>query len=451
MIKQNDPFLALGFEEISKPESSSQIEFQPIEQSPKESFLQSGIRHTARTASRAGEVIAGLPGDIHAGLGHVAGYVRKKLSPITGESPEEVENIVQQRIEEFPLPTSEKLRKKSIELTKGYTEPKSEAESFTDELAQDFTSLISSGAGKTWVKGIKRAASLTGIGQAAKQTAKIVGGKESDQELAKSAAIFVSSLIDPKRVSNYWKDQYKKAENLIPQGALTEAKSLENNLLHMKKNLSKGTLAPSEKFVVDEIDKILPKISNGKIAPDEVQATIRSINEKIQGLYKEMEKGQSVRAKTLINDVNNQLSKTLENYGKVNPEYYQAYKNAQDAFLANVQSRKLSNLMSKHSGWTKAIIASPVAGQLFALNVPGAVSTAAGIGLGYSGLKSVEALTRMVLSSNKPGLRNLYLQTLNSALKENSPQFIRNLGKLDKEMRQDKDILNLLEEFQPSE
>src|SRR6266403_196647 len=105
----------------------------PSEQ--EESWGSTALRGAARTASRVGEQIAGLPGDI---FSLINDYIAAPLSErITGQPSVEYEKTHLGKI----LPPTEKHRKATTKAFGKYIEPQNDVEKFIDNIFTDATSL----------------------------------------------------------------------------------------------------------------------------------------------------------------------------------------------------------------------------------------------------------------------------------------------------------------------
>ncbi len=212
------------------------------------------------------------------------------------------------------------------------------------------------------------------------------------------------------------------------------ASGLEMSLGNLKNKLSKGTLAPSEKFVVDEADAILSKIKNGKITPEEAWATKRSLNEKLSKvLFDIPKKSDQVRARKLSQNILSDLDSVLRETAKQDPKFYKDLKKADKAFGTIAKSNLISNYIEKNMKYN------PVThGLIQAMHGSLGSTTSAAI-IPYEVGK---ILYRISKSSE---LAKHYGKVLSSAAKEDAIIMNRELKKLDqglkKEEKKDKFIL----------
>lgn len=394
-----------------------------------ESFLSQAGRGLARTTSRIGEQIAGAPGDIFSLINE---YIAKPTAElITGEPGLEYEETHLGKI----LPTTETHRKI---LEKGLGEvikPQNQVESFIDNIFQDATALAIPG-----LRGSKlanKAAKSLAISTAANTLGDVIKDWTNDEKkagMAKLGSLFLLSLYDKPSAAAAIGELYKPLADKVGKLQPVNATGLEMNLNNLKNKLTKGTLAPSEKFVVDEIDSILPKIKQGKITPEEAWATKRSINEKLSKvLFDIPKKADQARARKLTQNILEDLDDVLKETAKQNPKFYKDLKRADKAFGTIAKSNLVSNFIEKNLKYN------PVThGLIQALN--GAIgSSAAAAILPYEAGKIIYRI------SKSPELAKHYGKILSSASKEDAIIMNRELKKLDqglkKEEKKDKFIL----------
>lgn len=421
------------------PEVNSQGRFRIVDEAPKTSDVFDQIapeetsmgtigRHLARTGTRAVETLGGLPGDIASIPERLIPYLAEK---ITQKSQPELRESFKAARKSVPivgqLPTSSELRDLSRQISSGYTEPKTKIESLADDIASDTVSLMIPVKGKVpFMRSLITSTAANLAGEGVKQ----LGGSEKATAGTKLGALFLSSFIGRNGIrgaDKYVDNLYKQAEKAIPEGAKTSAGSMVENLGNLKTKLSKGTLAPSEKAVVDEIDTILEKVKGGKIEAQELQASKRSLSEKMgKFLYETPEKAAKARARKLFGKVKQEINSPLQEYGKTNPEFYKPYLEAEQGFATLAQSRRTSEFIKKY-----AKIASPysIAGAVTSLfaNPMAFAKGAVGAGIGTGILKSSEMAYQIAKS---PALRRHYMNILNAAIQEDAVTMNRNLKEL---------------------
>lgn len=398
-------------------------------QQPEESYLTQAGRGIARTAARIGEQVAGAPGDIFSLINE---YIAKPTTEfVTGKPGASYEETPLGKI----LPTTETHRKF---LTKGLgkvIEPQNNVEKFIDNVFQDATSLAIPG-----LKGAKigsKAAKSLAIATGANTLGDVVKDWTSDEKkagMAKLGSLFMLSLFDKPRAAQAIGELYKPLTEKVSKLHPVNASGLEMSLNNLKNKVSKGTLAPSEKFVVDEVDAILSKIKNGKITPEEAWATKRSLNEKLSKvLFDIPKKSDQARARKLSQSILGDLDNVLKETAKQDPQFYKDLKKADKAFGTIAKSNLVSNYIEKNLKYTPltAGLAHAFQGSLG--------STAAAAALPYAVGKILYRI------SHSLELAKHYSRTLSAAAKEDAIIMNRELKKLDqglqKQEKKDRFIL----------
>lgn len=146
------------------------------------SFAEGDDRQILRSLSRAGETIAGLPGDLNTLGKSVADFLLNKLGLPTPQQEPKVN-----------LPTSSDLTSFMNKATGGYLEPQTEAERFADEVVSDAATLaIPFGGGK--IKALQSVATSIGANLAKKGVEKLGGGAKT-QEAAKLGGFIAGGLV----------------------------------------------------------------------------------------------------------------------------------------------------------------------------------------------------------------------------------------------------------------
>ncbi len=394
---------------------------------PKEKGLELP-RHAARTGSRVVETLAGLPGDIvdllKTGLGYGAEKIAGKPLPAFREALEKGPSSVQG--DEFlpeNIPSSREIREPIGKLTKGFTEPQTEKEELSDEIFSDIASLAIPVKGKI---PFARSIGTALAANLAKQGAKELGGREGTQALTKMGTMFLAGLLGRGNVKDFAKNLYEKRDSFLPPGAEIESSRLVKALEQTKKNLEKGVSTPNKTAVIKPIDEILQKSRNGMIKIEDLTAAQRDLNELIKDPA--LLRG----AKKIFEPVKNDIKKTIEAYGKSNPEFLKYHNDANEAFGTIAQSQKVSKKINQ---WIKPkdFLYGTPAVALFEHYHPGAVlPKLAMTAAGYGGLKTGELLYRI---GKSPVLQRHYLGVIKETLKDNAPGTIRHLEQINVELK----------------
>jgi hypothetical protein len=384
------------------------------------------LRHTARTGSRIAEQVVGFPGDVFNLLDEfVAGPIASKIS---GQKQVPYGETALGKV----LPTTEQHRKNISSKTGNYLEPQNKVESFIDTLVSDAISLALPGskvanAGKKLAKHAGMSSLQSLAGNALGSTISNFSGDEHKGDYAKLGTFFIYSLINKKSAQKHVSDLYKPIEEKASKLKPVSSGQLENTLDNLKNKVSKGTLAPSEKFIVDEVDSILSKIKNGTITPEELWSTKRSINEKlINTLYSTPEKAAQGRARHLAKGIQKALDNTLSQTKRQDPKFYQDLKSANQAFGAIAQSNILSKFVEKNLKYT------PITHGIVDLLRGPVGGTVAGAAIPYA---TGKVLYR--ISKSPKVLGKHYARTLKAASAENAVVFNKELKKFDEALQKE--------------
>lgn len=396
---------------------------------PSEGLGKTLLRGAGRTVSRVGEQIAGFPGDI---FSLINDYIaRPAVEFATGQPGVSYEETYLGKA----LPPTSEHRKRTTAVFGKYIEPQNKVENFIDNIAQDATAIafpIGKVAkfGKTVVSSIAKSIGANLGGEFVKD----LTSDEKKGAYGKLGSLFLLSLVDKPRAAKVVGEMYKPLQDQVVNLAPVDARVLENNLLNLKGRMQKGTIAPSEKFIIDEVDAILPKIQNGKISPEELWAVKRSLNEKLSKiLYDIPEKATQQRARKLASGIQYDLAETLKETAKQDPVFYKNLKSVDKAFGTIAQSNLISKFIKNHMKYnpvTHGLI------QMFQGSLGSAAATA---------VVPYELGKILYRVSKSPILAKHYGKVLSAAAAEDSAVMNRELRKLDeglkKEEKKDRFIL----------
>lgn len=452
------PFKA-GQAPASVFEAAKNVPEEDVTPEEKPSFLSEAGRHTGRVLARAGESALGFFGDLRDFSQFAGEWLGEKARSALGKPPLTDEQKQQIREELKPgkynligrlneaLPTSKDVREGVTKrLTGEHLEPQSENEAIGDSFVQDAVTLFLPGP-----KGKAAFAKAMGISAGANlahKGVKELGGSETQQEYAKAGTMLLLSLFGRngfRGAQNHVNDLYQKAEKLLPPGATADATKLTKNLTDLRNKMTKGTVAPSEKFVIDEIDAVLGKVKNGQIPVDEAWASTRSINEKLQNIvFNTQEKAGKARARKLAKQINSDLNEVIADYGKTNPKFYKAFSEAQQGFGALGQSKTVSNFISKHA---KTYAPHSAMGLLLtAVTSPATAAYTLATGVASAAaLKTGELIYRI---GKSPVLQKYYINVLKDAAIQDAVAMNKNLESLEKKLREDPETAALIKEIE---
>lgn len=416
---------------VTEPESNFK-EFYEFKRTPRDLEDKEGqeikgneaLRHIARTGSRVLETVAGLPGDIHSLAETGANWAIKST---TGKNYSNQLKIIKSLLPGGNLPTSSQIKENAETASKGYLAPQTKGEEISDEITSDIASFLVGPSGKSKIiTKVLRAIGISALGQGAKETAKSFGLEESSQELARSGTMFLASMINPKGALKYTSNLYTKAEEYLPKDAKVSASNLSKDISKLVASLEKGISTPAKNKPLTKLKEIKNKIKMGNIEISELEQTKKDLNQLRSSLYADFkgDKAGLKSAKRNFDNVSNIVNKALEEYGEINPQWFKIYKEADNAFGAIAQSKKVSRFIFS-SLKKKPFLHAALLHGLFGLS-PGKVVTG---GAAYGAVKSGELLHRVL---NSPVLRKYYTESLKAASREDAAALTKHLASLDK-------------------
>lgn len=419
----------------------------PEQQDGFKELISGAGRNVARQASNLATRAVGLPGDV---FSLVNEYIARPASKALGMQDVPYEETLLGKA----LPSTEFHRKGVEEFAGDYLKPQNEIEKFADDVIED-AALLFSPAGKVAKSGKVLAGAkqiprnfyislgANAFGEGVKQAT----GREDLGSLAKAGSLGFLSLVNQQAAAKQVASLYNKAEAAIPEGATASAKKMEAGLTKLKSKVLAGrpfsSLAPSEKFVVEEADKVLPLIQNGEIDVKTAWALKRSLNENLSKAIYDIPYKSRKGAKRLATQINGELSDTLKQYGKKNQEFGRSFLPAEEAFGTLAQSEFIKRAIESHikfnpltSGLlhlfgSSAVTATPVA--------IGKITGSAALGtLGSAAIPVTYQATRLGYRIGKsPTLRKIYANVLKAASKEDTILINKYLKELDQGLQEE--------------
>ena len=386
------------------------------------------LRGATRSGSRAAETIAGLPGDVASAVGSLVSEPdREKVGIAKGFTgiKEAGKSAIKDAVGAFRkiFPTSGELKDFSEKISGGFTKSRSKAEEISDEMVSDIAALGT--GGMNIAKGI----GVSVASQLGKGVTSLFTKSEGKQEAAKIGTMFLASVINPKRTANFVKTLYQDAKSLVPEGASVVSKPLKSELSSIEKSLAKGGIQPSSNVPASKAISEMKNVLKKETVPveDLLQAKV-NINEELGKIWQsaDLDKVGKRAARRKLLEVQNSIQKSIEIYGKENPEFFAKYKAADSAFAAEKSSRKAMDFIKKSAKNLKigALLGGTEAGLIYAGHGAAApISTAIGIGA----IKTGEPIVRFM---KDPTWRKYYIQVMKSALNENKIATAKNLAKL---------------------
>ncbi len=478
------PFKAVQDIQPSQPEMSQvsmpSVDISQYQAQQEPSFWDNAGRNVLRWGSRVVEQILGGPGDLaEAGRSILSGQAQLAPSNILGfEKPKvpealkfnQIDEPVQQGIKRLlepsqsnllgSLPRSEELEALNKTASKGYLAPQEDWEQKSDEITKNLGRLLFGrtlpgpripGAPRSTPRfdGVRKVGQDIGnaiISEGVKEGVKLFGGSESSQEKAKAATLFTMGLMLPRitgqtSADRFVRDIYQQRDDLIPQNAMFNTAGIENNLRNFINNrLKYGGPTPEKNTVLAVTEDFLNRIASrgGQMTTQELLEFGRNINRNSASVYMQPLDKTGIRAaRSFYGELNDIFNNAIEGQlATINPQALQLHRNAQGAWGALQQSRRVQEFVSRNVKGLpfKTGVASMLGGSLFgSIANPVATATAlagagASAGLGAGILSAGEALTRMYLN---PTLRHYYSLVIMNSLRENIPAMVSAMKKLD--------------------
>jgi hypothetical protein len=405
-------------EEINESSESLWDSVMDFAFSSEETPFEYGLASAARGILPA---VAGIPGDIIQTI--------KLLG--SKEPKNKIQEYGRKILESFP--TSQQLQEKYDVTTEGKYQPKSEQERFFQETGGDIASLL--------IPVTKASSALKAVGvgigsNLVKEGVKNLGAGETSQTATKLGSMFLFSMFNPNGAKKFATNLYQKASSELPKNAMISTENFSKNLRGLENELSRGLKnIPSKAPVINAIEDVQRNIKEGHININDLTEAKRNLNEQrtIRIYDPEIVRDKKVKTdlKKNYGRLSNIIDDAISQYGKKNKEFYKYYQDANKAWAGIEQSKKGSQFLKRHLGNYKFQSGLGLAAEL--LFYPSAIpATVATIGTGYAGLKSYELMNRILMN---PVLRKYYIKSVMEAVKEDAPVMIKNIKKLDEEMK----------------
>lgn len=431
-----------SIQEVAQEKQSPQIAKSPFEE-----FIGDTPRHLTRTASRVGETILGLPGEMRdffswmgSSLGEMAGDAGRKLlgkEPLTDDQKSQLREMIDSGNFESVMkafPTQQELQSYSESATRGFTQAQDPIEKFSDEVFKDFTSLAMPIGNKP---GFLKTLGTAFLGNAGAKALESLGVSQGGQDALKLGTFLTLGMMGKGTAREYGNSMLNKAENAIKSkpGVLVDAQPLERKLLQLQNDMQKGIQTETKKAVLNLTDGALSKIQNGKMDPEEATQIVRDINEMIYSQGRDINRLE--RAKKLIPDIKNSIKTQLTDYGKKhNPEFLKYYKEGNQAIAGIEQSNRIANAISKYVNVGDL---SPSVKFALGFSVLKNPATAGPIGATLMAAKSAQVMKRI---ATNPALRRYYTNLISSSLRDNKESIIRNINGLNREMQKEDSLFS---------
>jgi len=212
---------------------------------------------------------------------------------------------------------------------------------------------------------------------------------------------------------------------------------LENTINTLEHDLRKGGIAGSDKEALQKIADIRSEMQGAQIPVDSLDRLKVKINEAKAGIYSQLpgNKPGIKSAKRNLDNVGKSVDDALKLYGKQNPEWEALYRPANEVHGAIAQSQKVRNMIGRVA---KKYGHHAILSAFGLTHLMGAAHTLEG--LAASGVTGGALLTAGEIGARiwkSKTLRKLYMNTVNSALKDDAVAVNQNLDKMEKELEKE--------------
>ena len=419
----------------------NQIKISPLQEMPDTSSGEILTRGALRTGARIGEI------GINA-IDQLRELVEPKLS--LSEKEQFKKHLNALSFTDRPVNITEK---SLLERAKGaekaiageYLEPHTPGEKDWDEFVTEAAPFVLLGGPETTALGrTLRGAGASLSGLLAKKYTKYSGGSESAQDTAKNATQFVASIYNPGGAMRDAGARYRRSEALLPETATGDARALQHEMQVLATRMRSGTIAPSERAILEESEAILGKIHNGEMTYREAIDSIRSGNEKFQAfLYSTPDRAAQARARHLYRRIHGHLEDFVDQADQHFPEAIRELRTANEMFGTVLQSQRASAFMRK------VLLDHPmesVMASIFGLEKlggKGLVKTGVAGAAAYPIYKGIQVAYRVMRS---PHLRNYYFRALRQASAQNGPALLKTLNGMRGKMEDDTELMKFLKQ-----
>lgn len=245
------------------------------------------------------------------------------------------------------LPSLDEITELS-KIERGIWRPQSELGRAAKDLVTDTAAIMagnlpaSSGArvlGNVAYNALKKAAVPFALGEGTKQ----VTGSQSLGDLVKIGAYLAPAgkkIWETKgRIKQEATNALENSKNLRPENAEIEAKKLEHNLSKLYDNTAGS---PGEDTVRSRIVGINNLVQGGRIKVSDLERSRNNINSFIQSSSNPLARGQ-------LKQLQKNIVQSLEDYGKTNPQYWQAYNGSYEILKTLRQFENTENFIQENT------------------------------------------------------------------------------------------------------
>ena len=418
-------------ENVPQQESEEPFDFSQYSSNPKNASFNEAKRHIARTASRVGETLVGMPGDFVKFIQNAANSLPKPPEFLNRE-PSFVQELGQKGLEK--LPQSHELKEFSEKASGGLTKAQGTGEEIGDEIVSLASLLFNPVKDPTKVKSLLGALGKASLAIGAGEGAELLGAGPKTKAATELGTLFLTGLIGKKSANQFVSEKYQNAKSKIPQGDIVESGRLVNGLDGLERELSRGISTPTKDEVLKPLKELREKAKGGGVLVEDLVQSYHDINEKASSkkLFDELSKPEKKILKHRYDLLKTEVNGAINNYGKRNPEFLKEWKEANGAYSTISRSKKVSKFLENEVGAMPKHLVGTLAFELLLGHPKLAAAT-----LGAAGaVKSGELLYRI---AKNPNLQRHYLSVIEAAGKENLPAVIKGMEAMNKEFGASKD------------
>ena len=415
------------------PQQQPQQEQQQENESPEENWLEKNMRAIGAPAASVASFLGGLPA-VPGQLAFAAiNYATGGKTP----SYREAQEGINKEHPWIPLPkTAEQIRESIDKFSNGVTQSQGEAEQLREDILADTAlALIAPplGAAKAATTGLKIAGALfrSSAGNLSSLAAEKLGAGPLGQTGAKILGMAAASTAGGRKVL---RGQMQANYDAATKAAGTDraaAKPLAENINKMSREVASSDM-PGKEFIQQRLQAVNDAISSDRIPVKQARELKVNMNQWRNSSQTPKE------AKPYIKRIASDLKKTLDDYGKTNPEFGHNFKAAEDLFSGLGSEFKLAEFTKKFASdnpdaWKN--IGSAVVKTLLTAGLVGTGSLVKGVGGGVGAASGIvagrEAYKIYRLLSKSPQAVKYYKEAAQAALKNDSAAFIKSATKLD--------------------
>jgi len=406
-----------------------------------EDMFQYLLRGSARVASRLFEQGTGSVGNLEKLSKNILSEVPLS-TPIIGWAISELvgddrwRQIIKGRPgEEQMYPTSQQIKDISQKLTKGYTSPKTKGEERFDEFVEDVGStLITAGRGGTRTQQAINHLLIPAAANVTKNIVEDLGFGKDKAAMAKTAVWLPMMLWNNVNGPQYASQLMNNGRNGFNQNLTVNVPQYQNQVRQAQRNMLQGD--PRSSLAQQQLAGIQNDLANGQTSMRDLMTRYDAINaaKRDRGLF-ELSRGDRNAAIRNINEVRDVVRDQITNLGQTNPQALRDWQNGVQAWATIHRSNAITNYVQELASGRYAKILTGPAAALFGIGSYGASSSPLIAGpaalIAAGGYKTSQVLYRMY---NDPSLRNYYWRAIAAATAENTPAFIEQYEKLNREL-----------------